>query len=242
MLLLIVDSYWTRLDLLAMITLNPAEVLIFVNIGSHFLTWFCRCILAFSLNYNCKIVQFHKSSLRLRSTTTNKISTPTESTNYSSALQHHIIFNLSTMTLTNILRAAILSSKKVVPKTIQSPSSTVALPLSSMAVAYASSLPSKPITQDHQRKQEQAKRIGEERLLGDNSKTKRFYHDFSVNRSHQRLPVIIESSSDPIIDPFLGNLLEGFCNGSCYNTGTRWNGDLRCFPSEKGKVKRCIRS
>ncbi len=89
-----------------------------------------------------------------------------------------------------------------------------------MAVAYASSLPSKPLIQDHRREQEKPKRIGDERLVAD-SKTKRFYHDSFAHRSNQRMPVVIEPSSDRIIDPFLGNLLDGFCNGSCYKASPR---------------------
>ena len=152
---------------------------------------------------------------------------PPQNENFTSSDQHNsslllpiINFTCSTMTLTTIIQAAISSSKTVIPKTIQHSSSTIALPLSSMAVAYASSLSSKPLIQDHRREQELPKRMFDERLVAD-SNTKRFYHDSFAHRPHQRMPVVIEPSSDRIIDPFLGNLLDGFCNGSCYKAGPR---------------------
>jgi len=122
------------------------------------------------------------------------------------------------MTLNAIFHAVISSSKSVIPKTIQNPHSTIALPLSSMAVAYASSLPSKPL-QDCYREHEPMKqrqagmRVGNEHRV--ESKTKRSYH------SSPALPIVVQTSLDRTIDPYLGNLLDGFCNGSCYETSTR---------------------
>jgi hypothetical protein len=126
------------------------------------------------------------------------------------------------MTLNAIFHAVISSSKWVISKTIQNPHSTIALPLSSMAVAYASSLPSKPL-QDCYREQEPKKQRQAGKRLGNENrveiKTKRCYHGSPA--LHSQLPIFVQTSPDRTIDPYLGNLLDGFCNGSCHETSMR---------------------
>jgi hypothetical protein len=111
---------------------------------------------------------------------------------------------------------AIIHVVASIPKAIQNPSSTIALPLSSMAVAYASSLPSKPQQDQHGNKTRKQGDQGHAAVVVEtNSYTKRFFTGSSSTLPSPP-PVMVQTSSDRTIDPYLGNLLNGFCNGSCY--------------------------
>ena len=127
----------------------------------------------------------------------------------------------------SIIRATISSAKATLSRTVQStPDYNVAFPLSTMAIAYASALPAtKPATnQDsilpetqhkHDPYWQAGKHLGEEQR-----NSKRLFHSSSISirtTITTKPPVIIQRSSDRTIDPYLGNLLDGFCNGSCHN-------------------------
>ena len=129
------------------------------------------------------------------------------------------------MSSKTIIQAAI-SSAKTRSTRIQKPSdSIISLPLSTMAVAYASALPSKPAA-NYDRPQESKNHHylhSGKQLVDDpssvESNSKRFFYSSSM--VHNKLPVVVQTSNDRTIDPYLGNLLDGFCNGSCHQTITR---------------------
>eukprot|EP00535_Pseudo-nitzschia_heimii_P007693 CAMPEP_0197190628 /NCGR_PEP_ID=MMETSP1423-20130617/22034_1 /TAXON_ID=476441 /ORGANISM="Pseudo-nitzschia heimii, Strain UNC1101" /LENGTH=107 /DNA_ID=CAMNT_0042643053 /DNA_START=60 /DNA_END=380 /DNA_ORIENTATION=+ len=102
----------------------------------------------------------------------------------------------------SIIHAALSSAKATISRTVRStPDSSIAFPLSTMAIAYASALPSKPAS-NHDRAPEppnQRPRPAGKRQLGEEPSgaergSQRFFHSSSAIRATP--PVVVRRSSD----------------------------------------------